>query len=171
MKLANLIAVLCEGTAEETIINILLDNHRLIFEREELLEEKPLRIRQASKFETTYLRKGFDEKISIIRILDSKNENFRLSKAYSSKVNVINIITAPEIEMLIILKENKYKEYCKSHLKPSQFCINHLRMKNVKNKIFLEKYFQDVDTLIDAIDQYQSMHIKNGELTLKDIIR
>ncbi len=49
-------------------------------------------------------------KISVIRILDSRRENFKLSKAYANKVDVINVITAPEIEMLIIFNEDKYKE-------------------------------------------------------------
>ena len=55
-----------------------------------------------------YLRKGFPDKISVIRILDSRRQNFKLSKAYEHKVDVINVITAPEIEMLIIFNENKY---------------------------------------------------------------
>lgn len=51
------------------------------------------------------MRKGFDDQISVIRILDSRREDFRLSKAYEYKVDVINVITAPEIEMLIIHSE------------------------------------------------------------------
>ena len=43
MRLAEYVACICEGGAEETIINILLDNNCLIFSREQLLEEKPLR--------------------------------------------------------------------------------------------------------------------------------
>lgn len=70
-----------------------------------MLDEKVIRIRSAKKFEERYLHKGFDNQISIIRILDSRKENFRLSKAYEHKVDVINIITAPEIEMLIIYTE------------------------------------------------------------------
>jgi len=46
------------------------------------------------------------DKISVIRILDSRRENFKLSKAYEHKVDVINVITAPEIEMLIIFNED-----------------------------------------------------------------
>ena len=69
--------------------------------------------------ETRYLRKGFREMISVVRILDSRRENFKLSKAYESKVDVINVITAPEIEMLIIFNENKYSEFKKSGKKPS----------------------------------------------------
>ena len=37
----------------------------------------------------------------MIRILDSRRENFKISKAYQFMVDVINVITAPEIEMLI----------------------------------------------------------------------
>lgn len=44
------------------------------------------------------------------RALDSRRENFKLSKAYAGKVDVINVITAPEIEMLIIFNEDKHKE-------------------------------------------------------------
>ena len=38
---------------------------------------------------------------------------FRLSKAYEGKVGVNNVITAPEIEMLIIFNEGKYHEISK----------------------------------------------------------
>ncbi|MBR1478945.1 MAG: DUF2726 domain-containing protein, partial [Lachnospiraceae bacterium] len=44
------------------------------------------------RFEEKYLRKGFLEKISVIRILDSRRENFKLSKAYEHKVDVINVM-------------------------------------------------------------------------------
>ncbi len=71
--------------------------------------------------------KNFKDKISIIRILDSRNENFKISKAYKHKINVINIITAPEIEMLIILNEGKYSEFKKSNKKPSKFCKENLK--------------------------------------------
>ena len=39
------------------------------------------------------------------KILDSRREEFRLSKAYEQKIDVVNVITAPEIEMLIIHAE------------------------------------------------------------------
>ena len=74
-------------------IDILLDNDLLIFTREEMLEEEVIRCRDSKRFEEKYLRKGFLEKISVIRILDSRRENFKLSKAYEQKVDVINVIT------------------------------------------------------------------------------
>lgn len=83
MELSKYIACICEGTAEEVIMDILLDHDKLIFSRNQLLEEAPIRCRDAKKFEARYLRKGFTDKISIIRILDSRRENFKLSKAYT----------------------------------------------------------------------------------------
>ena len=105
MELAKYKVCICEGSAEEAIIDILLDNNLLIFSREEMLEEQVIRCRDGKRFEERYLRKGFRGKISIIRILDSRRENFKLSKAYQDKIDVINVITAPEIEMLIIFAE------------------------------------------------------------------
>lgn len=95
MKLADYKACICEGSAENAIIDILLDYGLLIFDREELIEEKVIRCRDGRKFEEKYLRKGFKYKISIIRILDSRRENFKISKAYVGKVDIINVVTAP----------------------------------------------------------------------------
>ena len=88
MELAKYKACICEGSAEEAIIDILVDNDLLIFNREEMLEERVIRCRSAKRFEERYLRKGFDEQISVIRILDSRREEFRLSKAYEQKIDV-----------------------------------------------------------------------------------
>ncbi len=107
-------ACICEGSAEEAIIDILVDNDLLIFNREEMLEERVIRCRSAKRFEERYLRKGFDEQISVIRILDSRREEFRLSKAYEQKIDVVNVITAPEIEMLIIHAEGAYDQFKRS---------------------------------------------------------
>lgn len=102
MKLAKYKACICEGSAESVIIDLLVDHDLLIFSREEMLDESVIRCRNAKRFEERYLRKGFDDQISVIRILDSRKEGFHLSKAYEYKIDVINVITAPEIEMLII---------------------------------------------------------------------
>lgn len=114
MELAKYKACICEGAAENAIMDILLDEDLLVFSREEMLEESVIRCRDGKKFEQKYLRKGFAEKISVIRILDSRRENFKIGKAYEHKIDVINVITAPEIEMLIIFAENQYKEFKKS---------------------------------------------------------
>ena len=74
MELAKYKACICEGAAENAIMDILLDKELLVFSREEMLEESVIRCRDGKKFEQKYLRKGFAEKISVIRILDSRRE-------------------------------------------------------------------------------------------------
>lgn len=99
MELARIKACICEGAAETAIIDILLDSDLLIFRREEMLDERVIRCRDGRSFETRYLRKGFNDLISVIRVLDSHREKFRLGKAYEKKVDVINVVTAPEIAL------------------------------------------------------------------------
>lgn len=64
------------------------------FEREQLIEEEVLRCRSAKEFEGKYLKKGFEEKIIVYRILDSRSENFKISKAYKHKIDIVNVVTA-----------------------------------------------------------------------------
>ncbi len=172
MELSGYVACICEGTAEEVIMEILLEHDKLIFSRSQLIEERPIRCRDAKKFETQYLRKGFADKISIVRILDSRRENFKLSKAYEHKVDVVNVITAPEIEMLVIFAENKYKEFKASRKKPSDFCKQNLKFGQVKSRSFVEEYFCDVQVLIEAIQEYRRVSaIPNGEYALADLLK
>lgn len=172
MKLAKYKACICEGSAEEAIMDILLDNDLLIFAREEMLEEQVIRCREGKRFEEKYLRKGFTGKISIIRILDSRRENFKLSRAYQDKVDVINVITAPEIEMLIIFAEDKYQDFKKTKKKPSSFCKEDLKMSNVKSYDYVKNYFANASILVAAIKKYNEISkVPNGEWTLLDLLK
>ena len=62
MELAEYKACICEGSAENAIMDILLDHELLIFSREEMIEEEVIRCREGKKFEEKYLRKGLDRK-------------------------------------------------------------------------------------------------------------
>ncbi|CAA6805385.1 MAG: Unknown protein [uncultured Sulfurovum sp.] len=172
MNLDGYVACICEGSAEQAIMELLLDSNELVFKTEQLLEEEIIRCRSAKNFEKTYLRKGFKEKITVLRILDSRRENFNLSKAYVDKIDVINIITAPEIEMLIIFHEDKYNEFNKSKMKPSEFCKMKLKFSKVKNYDFVKDYFSDIDKLLKSIYEYRRVsNIQKGEQTLFDLLK
>jgi len=172
MILEGYIACICEGSAEQGIMELLLDNDKLIFDRNQMLEEEIIRCRSGKAFENRFLRKGFNNKITVLRILDSRRENFKLSKVYRDKVSVINVITAPEIEMLIIFKEGKYSEYKKSKMKPSDFCISFLEYPDVKSYVFVKKYFKNVDELLFSINEYQRIaKIQKGESTLFELLK
>ena len=172
MHLSKYKACICEGAAESAIIDILVDNDLLLFPRSDMLDEQVIRCRSAKRFEERYLRKGFNGPVSVIRILDSRREDFRLSKAYEHKVDVINVITAPEIEMLIIHAEGEYERFKRSGKKPSEFCKSELRMHNVKSYEFVKNYFSDPQILVNAIKKYKSMaNIPRGEYTLLDLLK
>ena len=172
MELSKYVACICEGAAEQAIMELLLNDNRLIFTYDDMLEGEVLRCRSAKSFEEQHLRKGFTEKITVLRILDSRRENFNLSKAYASKIKVINIITAPEIEMLVIFHERKYAEFKRSGKKPSLYCKENLKLSNVKSKTFIEGYFSDVDALVTAIIEYKRVsNVQRNELTLADLLK
>lgn len=170
------IACICEGGAERAVLDLLLENHKLIFEREDLIEEEVLRCRNGKHFEERYLRKGYSGKITVYRVLDSRRENFNVSKAYENKLDVINIITAPEIEILIILNEGKYadfkKEYNKSGIKPSEYCRLKLRYNDVKKYEFVREYFSDINTLMKAMQEYcRVTKRRKDEQMMSDILK
>lgn len=172
MILTKYIACICEGAAEKVIMELLLDANMLTFTQDDLLDGELIRCRSAKNFEEQYLRKGFTEKITVLRILDSRREQFKLSKAYEHKIDVINIITAPEIEMLVILNEGKYEDFKKSGKKPSDFCKTDLKYTNVKNTDFVRQYFSNTDNLLTAIREYKRVsRIPNGEYTLSDLLK
>jgi len=171
MDKSNTIACICEGGAENAIMDILLENNALIFEKRDLLDDKIIKARSAKEFEQVYLRKSFSSKIIIYRILDSKRENFKLGKLFKDKCEVINIITALEIEMLLIHSEDKYEDYKKSGKKPSDYCKEDLKYKDVKSYNFVKSYFKDINKLICAIKIYKKKSkIKKSENCLFDLL-
>ena len=175
MQLSKYVACICEGGAEKNIIELLLDANRLMFTYDDLLEGEVLPCRSADSFEKQYLRKGFTEAITVLRILDSRGEKFNLSKAYVHKIKkVINVITAPEIEILVILNENRYDDYSKfkSKKKPSLYCKENLGFHDVKSKNFMKGYFSNIDALVAAIKEYKRVsYVQRNELTLADLLK
>lgn len=167
-------AIICEGSAEEAIMEILIENDLLHFKKEDLLEEQVIRCRSPKKFEERYLRTDFSRKIKVYRILDSHKEKFKLSKTFQDKVEVETVVTSPEIEMLIIHAENAYKDYLKkkSKVKPSDYCKTVLKLPKVKEYEWVKAYFSDVDKLLSAMKEYDRCTKKRkGELTLLDLVK
>ena len=111
--------------------------------------------------------------ITVLRILDSHGENFKLSKAYEHKIKVVNVITAPEIEMLVIITKGKYSDYKNKHsdIKPSEYCKVNLGYGDVKSSEFIKQYFGNVETLVDAICEYKRVtNVLTGENALADLL-
>lgn len=90
---------------------------------------------------------------------------------YEGKVSVINVITAPEIEILVILSESKYDDFKRKRIKPSEYCKTYLEYPDVKTYKFVNTYFNDVDKLIAAIEEYKRVtQMHSGESMLFDLL-
>jgi len=166
---------ICEGAAEETITNLLLDNDLLLFNRTNLVGKEITRKRKGSEIENLFLHRDYTKAVNIIRILDSKGEKFRLGKLYAERYPVYNIYTRPEIEMLLILAEGHYQKYlqkAKSSQKPSFYCKTELFVKeHIKSKDFLLSYFSNANQLVSAIQQYDQVASKKNEANLCHLLK
>lgn len=172
MELDKYIACICEGNAEQAVMDLLLENDKLVFTTDMLLDDEIIRCRAASEFERRYLRTNPNKSITVLRILDSRREKFNLSNAYRDKIKVINVLTAPEIEMLIIISEDKYNDFKKKSIKPSEYCKSVLKYKSVKSYKFVYDYFSDIEKLMNSIIEYKRISkIKKGENTLLDLLK
>ena len=125
------------------------------------------------------MRIDLNEKVTIYRILDSKNENFKIKnkikKDFKGKYEVVDIVTSPEIEMLVIISEGRFTDYLKvkSKIKPSEYCKQSLNLRRVKEYHFIREYFSDVNHLITVIAEYHSLMKVNKDkfpLTLYDLL-
>lgn len=109
--------------------------------------------------------------------MDSRGERFKLSKAYEHKVDVKNVITAPEIEKLVICNEGRFKDYEREarknpRLKPSIYCKSILKYPNVKSYDFVKEYFADMQVLVNALHEYRRISkVRADEMTIWDLLR
>ncbi|WP_332380149.1 hypothetical protein [Lactococcus cremoris] len=83
----NINAILCEGAAEEAIIEILLNNSLIEIEADEyLLDDGPIKVRSAEEFCERYLGTDFEGKVDVYRILDSRSEKFNFKTRRSASI-------------------------------------------------------------------------------------
>lgn len=164
--------IICEGTCEEVIINKLREGCRFVVPEKRIVAV--VRRTSVDVFTERWLNLDYDWPVTILRIADSRSEQFKLKALYSDRFLVKSYYTRPEIEMLTIIREGKYKEYSKvkSHMKPNVYCKQQLGMRDIKRKSFLDKYWKSDGALLDAIEEYRRLsNLKSDELCLADLIQ
>ena len=159
----------CEGPTEEAMVKILLDADALVFPADRLIEVTTKR--KARDIQDAYLNYDYEWPVCIIRILDSRNEKFRLGSLYVDRFPVWSFVTHPEVEVLAIIREGKWQDWKKSRKKPSQYCKENLSMSKLKQRSFLDGYW-DAGSIAKAARGYRSLsRISKNELCLADLIR
>jgi len=158
------ILCLCEGNAEKEIIEKLIDNELLIFKKPNLIDGRVFKRMRVRAVEERFLGYAYEKEVAILRIIDSNKEKFKLSKPYKGRFDIINIITKPEVEILIILDKGDYDDYCKykTKEKPSTYCKKKYGLKHIKRRDFMRDYFFDIDRLLNSLKIYNSVKIHDN---------
>ena len=118
--------------------------------------------------------------VEIWRIGDKQTDKLDIPLEFKSKIKkVTKFCTLPELEILLILSEKKFKEYekGKSQKHPKDFAKDNIVYNKSKYKgdtKFYEAYYgNDINKLIKAIQEYkQRNHAhKNDEHYLVEILK
>lgn len=170
----------CEGTAEAVCIQKLVDAEALVVPRANVVDDPIFftpytRLRKADDIAGRFLRTTFEGEgvsgLTICRIVDSRSAKFRLPRQFEGACAIASLFTRPEIEMLVIHAMDAYDEWSKMsrrnrQLKPSEFCKGHLGLAHVKERGFLEGFW-DAGKLVKAIEAYDARRSHaDGELSL-----
>lgn len=101
-----------------------------------------------------------DLPLLLVRIVDSDSDRYKIPRGYEHAVEVRNLHTYPEIEMLVIIAEGRYGQYTNSskRLKPSDYCKNVLKYGRVKKWDWLERYWAEPGKLEKALKEYSRLH-------------
>lgn len=158
----------CEGAAEEIIVNKLASSDKFVFPADNIIDIT--RKRKATDIQNDYLGYDYDWPVCVVRVLDSRRERFQLGSLYCNRYQVFNIYTHPEIEMLCVIRENAWQQWQKSRKRPSDYCKQDLGLPKIKQRQFLELYW-DAASITDAAREYKRLsNIDKNELCLADII-
>lgn len=165
-----MVVLACEGACEVYLMQQLLDNDCLIFNKKEILDRRPIHMRQPKEISALIDTLSVNEKIVFYRIGDTQKEDFSLSCFWARKENisVYKVCTKPEIEILIIINEHLHEEYMKtkSKVSPKQFVKTH-----IKDYVSFNDYIQNHD-MIWSIKEYKRIKRNDkNELYIDDLLK
>lgn len=182
--------LVAEGTAEEAILDLLLDNKYLIFSRDEILFQEVFASLNSKDLAEKLEVYDFEDpntndlqKFEIYVVLDSKNFKFELSKKFTKNFGgsfdtTVYFVTREEIEAVQLQYSNEYlKKYQKykaknvgKKKKPSAFfkCSKQqggLGIRNIKDYNYVKSMWEDdVPSLVEAIRKVKRDMGKRGAL-------
>ena len=141
------ILIMCEGPNELKVLNLLLDNGKLNFTRDDLLDMRPFHARQLTSPQLKPALDAYHGNIEIYRVGDTMTDALKIPKELIPQIQAQKkFCTKPELEMLLIIAENKVAEFekVKSKQKPKSFCkknVSFNRKKYDNSTAFFEEYF------------------------------
>lgn len=159
--------VTSEGKCELYLADQLIDSGHFFLTRDEILDNRVHHIRQLVSIQSLINLLPKDEEIDVYRIGDTQKDEYDLTpfKLREEHIHIHKICTKPEIEILIVINEDKYKEFQKSGLSPKEYVKS-----NLPNCYDFKQYIESHD-MIWAVKEYKRIkRHKKDELYLNDFI-
>ena len=155
--------IMCEGPNEKKIIDLLMEHNKLKFDFDDLLGRQVYHARQIRTNPVVRTNLDFYKgPVEVLRIGDKQSDKLVVPPEYKNQIKKITkYCTLPELEILLILSEKKYKEYekTKSQKHPKQFAKEYITCKKRKYKndtqFFEDYYGEDIFKLTNAIIEYK----------------
>lgn len=141
-----------EGECEKGILDAILEKNLLKYEQQELFYEQIFHLRQIrDKQIIMFNQLPKNEMVTIIRVGDTLTDELKIPRDIKNKVvEIIDIYTKPELEMIYIIHKNKFNEFIKIKSK-------------VKASIFLKQIDDTYEKTYDYHYNY-FMNLSNEEI-------
>lgn len=174
--------IMCEGTDELAVINILLNNDMLKISRDDLIGLQAYQARQINAIVKTSLKIYPYNDVEIWRIGDKQGDELKIPSEFRDKLSrerIKKYCTKPELEILLIISEDKLSDYekVKSKVMASEFAKGNIkfnRKKYNKSVKFYEEYFEGRHELLaELLRKYKQINgsHKKDELYLCDLLK
>jgi hypothetical protein len=167
----NKLLIMCEGPNEKTVIDMLLASGCLIFSEEELIGLTPFHARQIKNSGQVKAELNmYPGKVDVLRIGDKQSDKLDIPKDYRGKIaSVTKYCTMPELEMLLIIAEGRFKDYekVKSTMSPKEFAKANIKLGkrkyNNSSKFYVDYFSTNIQLLVQSIKEYQRIKGKTHE--------
>lgn len=173
--------IMCEGPNELEIIRMLLEYDRLIFTEDDLLNLVPYHARQIGNNAAVKTALNlYHGEVQVLRIGDKLGDDLRIPREYKGRItDVRKYCTKPELEMLLIISENKDADFekVKSKVSPKTFSKENIVYKrkryNNSTMFYRDYYGERIDLLVNTIKRYKQLKGKHqkDELYLADLLK
>ena len=164
-----MIVIACEGKSEVILVNHLIGRGIFFAKIEEMIDERPMQIRQLTEIASIINSLDYEEEIDVYRIGDTQRDEYNLKPFEARKIRIHKVCTKPEIEILVIIALGEYDNYCKEknnqNLSPKEYLKIHCKdCKSVER-------FIDNNDIVPAIKEYKRIkkHDKE-EMYLYDLL-
>ena len=173
--------IMCEGPNEKAVVNMLLDNDLLIFDRNDLLGLDIYHARQLVPFLVNLINSYNCCNIKIIRIGDKFTDKLKIPESIKHIVTQEKILkchTHPELEILFIIDKNLFDKFNKekSKIRAKDFAKKYIYLnKNLydtSTQFWIDYFSNDINRLVNAIKKCKKIgKNKKEEIYLADLLK